>query len=305
MPGKRTLLVVSGVLAGAVVVLAALAPPLDHQVVIASAAAGLLSLVVLARPGSWRLLPLFIYADLAILGIGYHAPAHREMFYPPTGAIEFLRHQPRPFRVIGLDRMLMPNTSAIVGIENIAVHDPMTYEPYERALAEAGYDRSGYFGVFAGPVRHDRLDEWNVRYVVGPPSRAVAGLPLVYRGADATVYENRTARPRYSVTPGEVRVVEYGRNGVILDITSPAGGEAVAREAAVPGWHLTRNGRDWPFTEGGAVALRWQVPRGSARYRLTYSPPGLAAGFGCGVAGLLALGYLLLVPRNSQRLARR
>lgn len=302
---RRVLAAVVAILAVAVLGLAAVAETLDPVILYASAAAGVLSISALLIDPLQRLAPLLLFVDLAAIGIGYHVPNPPRYMYPPTPAIRFLQAQPGPFRIVGLGRTLMPNTSALAHLENVALHDPMSLERYGLQLEQAGYDRGGYFGSFPKVPPREALDAWNVRFVVSGPDDHPGGLPLVYRGPDATVYANPSAHDRFSVDTGSIRTLSYGRNGAVLEVVSAAETSAVAREVQAPGWTLTRNGTPWPLEWRDAVSMGWRVPAGSARFELRYRPPGLTAGWICLAAGFLALAYLLFPLRNSQIVARR
>jgi len=305
LPPRRVTAVVGTLLAVLVTLLAFAAETLDPVVVFASAIVGMLSVSALVVPRLSRLLPLLLFADLAVLGMGYHSPNPAHYFYPPTPAIRFLQSQPGPFRIVGLGSTLMPNSSVFSGLENVAVHDPMSLDRYGLELKRGGYDRGGYFGSFATVPPQESLSSWNVRFVVTRPDDRVDGMPVVYRGADATVYLNPGAEARFSVAAGTVKTSVYGRNGAVLDIQTPMETRAIAREASVPGWRLTRDGVAWPFRWRDEVSMEWKVPAGTARYELSYRPPGLTAGWLCLGAGILALAYVSFRPRNSQIVARR
>src|SRR5205823_9795772 len=125
------------------------------------------------------------------------------------GAIAFLQQEDPNGRVIGLGEALLPNTSILVGLNDLRVYEPVA----ERRLF-------GFFELVDGLLRTDirsrfYLFVWDpnvellriagVRWVLVPladhrvvPESALANAGLVRRYADAVtaVWEIPEARPR-------------------------------------------------------------------------------------------------------------
>lgn len=319
---RRRLIAISAA-AGAVVALAvAVGWPLYRQFgtewrVAGSAVAGVAGLVGLNIPRLRAWLPLFVFVDLASLGMIYHAPVGRELFYPRTPLIEALGSDARPpWRIVGLDDALVPNTATMAGLEDIRVHDAMSFAPYGRLLEAAGLDRRFYIGTFHEVPPRLLLDFLGVRAIVASP-RARAPWPESYRGPDGVVFRNDTALPRFFVperttnapfgSQGNARVVHIAEGTRIrlspaavtlarydaasAEVLVKASGETfvASSEVALPGWRLERNGTPWPLTTINACFLGWSVPAGEHRFVLRYCPKRLSMALWIGAAGIVFL----------------
>jgi hypothetical protein len=135
----------------------------------------------------------------------FYSPAD---LYPETQLIRFLRAQSPPFRIVGAEGALFPNTNVFASVESIGTHDPAERRDYVRLLdLAAGYPTFDYFKVVRdldAPI----LDLLNVRFLVSSADGKSPGarwIP-VYAGEDGRVFENRGALPRFYAPP-EVEVV--------------------------------------------------------------------------------------------------
>jgi hypothetical protein len=227
------------------------------------------------------LIPLVVFADLALVLGTFYPPVSRQWLYPKTGAIAFLQAHARGQRIAGIDYAMPPNSALMYGLDDVGGHDPAGFEPYLRMLEQGGYDRRAYFATFRGMPSRRMLDFLGVRYVIAPPS-ASAPLPAVYRGADAVVFENPTARP---VSPPTLSV----------DLPRPS--TIVLNRAAIPGWELTRDGVPWPIEPAmNGAFLAWRAPAGRSTFAARYVPPHLR------LACLLALLVIPLVVLARDRI---
>lgn len=280
------------------VVLAFTIDRLHQPGVLRGAAAALASaLAVLAfagRPPLRRLAAGALFVDLAGLMIGFHPPVPKTHYYPATAAIRFAQRERGQYRMASVGRTLPPSTSAMFGLASIGAHDPTSYEPYLAFLESGGYDRQRYIQLFHSlPPRH-MLDLLGVRLVMGPPDLEGPGLPTVYRGPDAVVLLNTTARPP-AYAPGgdmEVRILLHGSSHLQIETNAVRTARVATTVVNIPGWSLVRNERPWPIEPHVDVLVGWTAPEGPSRFELVYRPPGLAAGMQ--IAGL-ALPLLVLM----------
>ncbi len=273
-------------------------------IVLLSVTAAVVSAIMLGLNCRRWALGLALFADLAVLGMTSHQPASRAQAYPSTPVIEFLRGLPQPYRLVGLEGALFPNTSALFGLEDIRVHDRVAFEPYSAELEHAGYDRKSYFEVFRRLPAHALADRLGVLYIVAGPG-ARGALPVVYSGKDAVVFVNRTAMPLFSVkSPGSLDLLRYESGEAEVRVTSPATGFVQAGIAALPGWELWRDDRPWPL-ENQRSLLRWRVPPGRSDFVLRYRPAGLTAGIAFLQRNNIPLASRLALCYNPQFLGLR
>jgi len=261
-----------------------------------SALLAALGVAVVLRAPRW--LPLVLFADLAVLGLACHPPVGRDSFYPATPVVDFLRSRQGPFRIVSLENMLQPNTAAMLGVEDLGMHDPASYEPYGRMLEQAGYDRRFYFSVFHALPPRELLSALAVHYVVAPPGTEVSGLNAVYRGPDAVVFALPPV-PRFAATGVRVKRIRYGRSDAELLTESVAPATLVSSEIALPGWRVLCDGKAWPSGSSRPAPLAhrdidgpfltWQVPAGRHHFLVSYRPVRFVSGVFASVAGLAAL----------------
>lgn len=186
-----------------------------HERFIGSLQAAIPSLVVLvlatiAAFGSrwfrWTGVLLLVAVIFEIWSVTYvwSPPLREELMYPRTPlltAIERLKAQERePFRIAGWGSTLFPNNAAMLGLEDIRVHDPMGYAKYMGYLRlAAGYGAWDYFAQWLN-VDTPLLDYLNVRYVlIDDPKLNLDSqrYALVYSGRDGRIFRNLHALPRF------------------------------------------------------------------------------------------------------------
>jgi len=130
----------------------------------------------------------WIAVDLLWFASGYNPAIPREKYYPPTDAIRALQGDPSRFRVLGLSRVLLPNTAAAYGLDDVRGQDFTTLKRYEELIT----GKAGDFFFFGSA---DRLPAafplLNVKYVLLPERLASTpkGFELAYDGEIAT-YRN-------------------------------------------------------------------------------------------------------------------
>ena len=142
--------------------------------------------------------------DLLRFGWKFTPFTPREYFFPETQIISFLERQEKPFRVMSLDkRILPPNVSAYYGIETIEGYDPLIsgrYEELMAAVARGKPDIAPPFG-FNRIITLENIDSpvlpiFNVRYVLTLEDIERPFLKKVLQEGETRVYENSRALPR-------------------------------------------------------------------------------------------------------------
>jgi hypothetical protein len=287
--------------------------------VAAIAVAGLL----LPRASVARTLPLLLgaaaVAELFAQGRRLYEFGDPRRLYPATPLVEFLRSRPGPFRTAGDGAVLFPNSNVFAGVEDIRTHDPMEREDYVDFLDRgAGYAPADYFKrirSWSAPA----LDLLNVVYLAGDPGETFPAPKWrrVYDGADGVVYENADALPRVFAAariapqsrhvPDGFEVTDWRErtNGIVFRLHAPAAVPAVVSVVQDGGWTASdESGRPMATSKAAGILLALELPAGDHEIRLSYRPPGFAAGAALSATTAAALVAVAIVTVR-RRLRRR
>lgn len=145
---------------------------------------------------------LILSFDLASFGLKYNTASPRELEYPETDAIRFLKVDKSKFRIISFGNFLHNSFAAYNLSDAGGYHSfyPKRYGEFLH-LTQYGPDaplpdrfhRWTYFRTFGSPL----LDLINIKYLLLPPAATIhsSRLKLVY-DKEIMIYENMNAFPR-------------------------------------------------------------------------------------------------------------
>jgi hypothetical protein len=159
-------------------------------------------------------------AELLYQGMRLYEFGSPRDLYPDTPMLAFLRSRPGPFRVVGEETVLFPNSNIFAGLEDVRTKDPVERLDYVEFLnATCGYPPAEEFKQIRD-VNATALDFLNVRYLLSTAGRAPPAEKwrLVYSGGDGTVFENRDVLPRVfapdkiTLVAGVEKRLEWNRN---------------------------------------------------------------------------------------------
>lgn len=185
----------------------------------AVAGAGALALAIIAvRPRRlmrrWPALagaPVVLVAavDLVLFGHSYNPTPPADLLRQVPDAVAFVQREDPSGRVIGLGEALLPNTSILVGLNDLRVYEPVAERRlmgfFERLDPLLRDDIRSRFYLFVWNPNIELLRLAGVRWVLVPladrrvvAESALANAGLIRRWADTTtaVWENPGARPR-------------------------------------------------------------------------------------------------------------
>ncbi len=146
---------------------------------------------------------------------GVHPMVSRSRYYPSTPAIERLRADPSPLRVLGLDWTLPPNTGSLYGLQDARGVDYVSLKRYEELVT----GRAGNFDFYLKAAELPAaLPALGVKYLLSSRREPPKGFKPVYRG-EMSIFESvRQAERalivhRHRVLPKEeiLRIMRSGR----------------------------------------------------------------------------------------------
>ena len=258
---------------------------------------------------------------VAIVSVSYGVRAWRTLQprvtrdFPQGEALQFLRRQPAPFRVVSLwGQTHMPNASTMTEVEDIRLAGPVLTRRYH--LWWDAVDPGVLSRAYPTTRITDRLDsplvaDFNVRYVIqsrlapagtfrfDPDPRrrdellapGVAHFPVVARTPWVEIREIPGARPRAHFASGAGRVaVRYPTDRtVVLDAESRDGGVVVLHDTYAAGWTATVGGRETEIIPVNILSRGVMVPAGRHRIEMRYTPPGFHDAVALSAASILGL----------------
>ncbi|MEK7141530.1 MAG: YfhO family protein [Patescibacteria group bacterium] len=160
----------------------------------------------------WGVVALVVF-DVFRFGWKFTPFTPREYFFPETKIITFLKEQPQPFRIMSVDkRILPPNTASYFGIESIEGYDPIISSRYEELIAAVargvpdikppfGFNRIVTLESSGGLL----LPLLGVRYILSLTDLSQKYLVKVFEEGETRVYEDSRAVPRVYVVERPVK----------------------------------------------------------------------------------------------------
>lgn len=150
------------------------------------------------------LLTAVVVFDLFRFGWKFTPFTEPKYLFPASGAIRFLQAQSAPFRIMSVDKeILPPNTGSYFGLETVEGYDPLfsgRFEEFMAALERGKPDISPPFG-FNRIVTLQNLDSplvplLNVRYILSLSDLKKSYLKKVFQEGKTRIYEDSRTMPR-------------------------------------------------------------------------------------------------------------
>jgi len=335
-PQRGRVITAAAAVGGLAAVLAATArPEVPRRLLVPSALAPLVGGAAVLAPGG--VVPLVAVAEAAISGWRVLAATPRcTADGAALVAALSTRQQQEGGRIVALAAVLPPNRAALVGLADLAAHDPVRSLPLaavHEALGCEGMDLPGPVSLpWAGLT-----GAWGVRWLATPggelrPDVVTGWQPVLVR-PEGHIYRNEKALPVARVV-GEVVTApgDPGSGGwEKLDLATVAVGErprvlggggwleileqrpwrwrvavhvhgtvlAVLHVPRARGWSASLDGREVAIETVNLAAMAVEVPEGTHTVVWRYHPPGLIAGAFLTVLGLGAC--VALAGRGGRR----
>jgi hypothetical protein len=189
-----------------------------------------------------------------------------------------------------------PNVNIGYGVREFAGHDPLLPQEY---FALPPVSVSSRLNLFDADVDSATLAR---RYGIGfilaagsvPPP---AGTTFVGRIGPQSLYKVPGAAQFYFANPppgAQVTSITHpGNYSFTVRLDTPSSTALVLAITALPGWHVTSDGRALPVRSYGGVMEEVTVPAGAQTLEAWYWPRRLSEGIGFAVVGLV---FLVLSP---------
>lgn len=152
--------------------------------------------------------------DLFRFGWKYISFSNNTWFYPPTAILNFLQNQEKPFRLMSLDRRILPpNFSMMYKLEDVSGYDPLYLLNYAKLVQAWTTDtpdiNPGKFNRIITPQNYESFitDMMNVRFVLSLTEIESPKLILRLQEGQTRLYENSKAFPRVYFTEKVYNVI--------------------------------------------------------------------------------------------------
>jgi xanthosine utilization system XapX-like protein len=249
--------------------------------------------------------------------------------YPPVALYAPMASVREPFRIVGTDVALVPNTATMYGLEDVRGYAAMTLRRYTETYPLWCQQKSAGFNR-VGDLTRPMLSMMNVRFAIARNDEPIPdGWRLVTIDRGSALLENTRVLPRAFVPrrvrigstaeleemaqesdfaerawltiadrpheringPGNVRV-RPRRYGYDLDASMASAGWVVISQAAWKGWRAYVDGRRVEIQIANHAFLSVYVPEGRHQIRFIYRPASFVTGraISAATAVLLAIG---------------
>jgi len=186
-----------------------------------------------------------VAVDLVLFGRSYNPTPSADLLRQVPEAVAFIQREDPSARVIGLGEALLPNTSILVGLNDLRVYEPVgdrrLFGFFERVDPLLRTDIRSRFYLFVWNPNAALLRLASVRWVLVPladgrvvPESRLAAAGLVRRYADpvTAVWEIPDARPRAYFAGSWVEVGDEAASLAALE--SPGAGQRTVIEGRAP-----------------------------------------------------------------------
>ncbi len=164
--------------------------------------------------------------DLLRFGWKFTPFVKRGWLFPMTETIEFLKQDQSAFRIMAVDRRIMPpNFAGVYGLQDVAGYNPLYLQRYGELVAAMERDEPNIeppfgFNRIITPHRwQSRIaDLLNVKYVLSLTNLDSDKLDLVFQEGETRVYENKSVFSRaFMVYDYQVASDKQGVINLLMD----------------------------------------------------------------------------------------
>jgi hypothetical protein len=251
----------------------------------------------------------------------------RRTFFPNIPGLELLKRDRTPFRVVGLDVLLTPNSAAVYGLEDVRGYEAMTFGRLAATFPQWSVPQAVWSNR-VDDLSSPFLSLMNVRYAFIPPSGPVparwhplavfpnyrivkndAALPrafipaVVHVGTDRDALRKMSACPNFSSeawieTAGPPAMqangsgklsVENSGSQLRLHANMDAPGWVIVSESAWRGWRVLRGNQRLKVYFADHAFIGLYLARGQHDLVVDYWPRAFVTGAAISLATVLSL----------------
>jgi hypothetical protein len=236
-------------------------------------------------------------AELFVFTFDYNAVTDRRFFVPRLPVLEALRRAgpAEPYRVLGLDWVLLPNAAEQYRLEDIRGSDPMEWREYAEFFKRLEVPDSSIDVKRVTNADNPLLDFLNVRFLLTEPgARLSPKWKRLYAGVDGELYENASVRSRFFGPPDVSIATREDRPGRYTVRIQSSGPVLIASSVpAMNGWRVRVNDQVMPIQRVNGAFIGFAAGPGTTKAVVSYRPAAWTWSLGVLLAGIGALGRVI------------
>lgn len=289
------------------------------------------------RPNAWAIAALaLIFFDLFSLGayVDISASDPSQVFEHPD-AVAFLQSDGNLFRIdprgTEVDKAWTADTGIVYNLSSIDGDNPLILSEFDKYWNGMGSRSSALYDLLNAKYLIGRknvpLDRAKFKLAFdGDPALSVFEntrvLPRAFIASEARVVPNHAAAwdaihaadfdPAQTVvlergigrgevaspSTGDIKIVGYGPNAIVLETNSAGAGVLVLSEVWYPGWRGFVDDRELEVLRADYLYRAIELPAGAHRVQFQYDPGSFKVGLGLFGATIIALGFWIFKRRG-------
>ncbi len=205
----------------------------------------------------------------------------REYLFPVTKTIEFLYQDKDLFRIMSLDRRILPpNFAMAYNLSTIEGYDPLYLKTYSQLMTELETgekkDTPIAFNRIISPTNLNSklVNKLNVKYILSLTPINDPKLKLVFQEGETKVYLNQEVEPRIRLTEfypaNKVEIINYQPTKIVLHVITPQNNILEIADMMYPGWQAKIDDENISLNSTQNYWRQINVPAGEHQVILFY-----------------------------------
>ncbi len=205
----------------------------------------------------------------------------REYLFPLTKTIEFLHQDKDLFRIMSVDRRILPpNFAMAYNLSTVEGYDPLYLKTYAQLITELETgerkDAPIAFNRIISPtnLNSDLVDKLNVKYVLSLNPINNAKFKLVFQEGETKVYLNQQVQPRIRLMEfypvNKIEIIDYQPTKIVLQVITPQSNILEIADMMYPGWQAKLDGENIPLSSTNNYFRQINIPSGEHQVMIFY-----------------------------------